>query len=234
MPVKLILFPAPLSENGVDAMPRDFNQNLRKITHLVCERGKTARAQMKKIDPDFELSSIDYIDLPKHAKPKDLDFIYTLLDKSEVVMGFMSEAGLPAVADPGSEIVAYCHKKGYKIHPLSGPSSFMMALMASGLNGQRFRMLGYLPIDSYKRKSEIAHLVKLANKGETQIFMETPYRNNQLVEVLLKELPGSLSLCIATDISGDGEWIVTKPVGVWQKRKLPDLHKRPTVFLVGR
>ena len=148
-------------------------------------------------------------------------------------MGIISEAGCPGVADPGADIVELAHKKGIKVVPLVGPSSILLALMASGMNGQNFAFVGYLPVKPFERFKAIANLEKKTWKErQTQIFIETPYRNNQLVKDILSKCSASTKFCIAMDITGKNELIVTKTVQDW-KETVPDLHKKPVIFLLG-
>jgi 16S rRNA (cytidine1402-2'-O)-methyltransferase len=147
-------------------------------------------------------------------------------------VGLMSEAGLPGVADPGSNLVSLAHKKGIVVKPLSGPSSIFMALMASGLNGQNFAFSGYLPQDEKKCKQRLVELeLKSKKEYQTQIFMETPYRNNRLIQIILDCLHPNTQLCIACDISIDSEFIETKTISSW-KKSIPDLNKRPAIFII--
>ena len=151
---------------------------------------------------------------------------------SGIDVGLMSEAGCPGVADPGAEIVAEAHKRGIKVVPLVGPNSMLQALMASGLSGQSFAFHGYLPIDKVERAKRIKELEALsAKQKQTQLFMETPFRNNHLLEDVLKNCHNNTQLCIACNINGENEFIKTLPVGMWRNERI-DLHKKPTVFLL--
>ena len=146
----------------------------------------------------------------------------------------MSEAGCPGVADPGAEIVAEAHRRGIKVVPLVGPSSILLALMASGFNGQSFTFHGYLPIDKAERARKIKELEAAASRfNQTQLFIETPFRNNQLLEEILRSCTAKTQLCVACNLTGDDEFVQTKTIAEW-KQKIPDLHKRPTIFLLFR
>jgi 16S rRNA (cytidine1402-2'-O)-methyltransferase len=147
-------------------------------------------------------------------------------------VGIISEAGVPCIADPGSEIVALAHREGIRVIPLVGPSSILMALMASGMNGQKFTFNGYLPVESAGRKKAIRQLEALARKGHSQIFMETPYRNGKMLEDILASAEDSTRLCIAMDISLATEYIATKSIAAW-RRDIPDLYKKPCIFILG-
>jgi 16S rRNA (cytidine1402-2'-O)-methyltransferase len=147
-------------------------------------------------------------------------------------MGLMSEAGVPGIADPGADIIAIAHEKGIRVQPLVGPSSILMAMMSSGLNGQNFAFNGYLPIDKQERRKKIKDLESISVKyQQSQSFIETPYRNNKMLEELLISLSGKTKLCIACDISLPTEFIKTLPVELW-KKQIPDLHKRPALFII--
>ena len=150
-------------------------------------------------------------------------------------LGIISEAGCPAIADPGADVVAIAQRRGYQVVPMVGPSSILMSMMASGFNGQSFAFLGYLPIDPSDKQKQLKVMEnRIWNESQTQIFIETPYRNNKLVADLLRQLRPATKLCIASDISLDTEWIVTKTVADWRKTEIPDLGKRPTIFLLYR
>jgi 16S rRNA (cytidine1402-2'-O)-methyltransferase len=147
-------------------------------------------------------------------------------------IGLLSEAGCPGVADPGAEVVALAHKKGIEVVPLVGPSSILLALMASGMNGQMFTFHGYLPLKDPERSRALKKLEQLAPRT-TSIFIETPYRNQQMIETVLKTLQPHSRFCIAADLTLETEYVVMKTVGEWRKTKIPDLHKRPAIFLIG-
>ncbi|HAP58615.1 MAG TPA: SAM-dependent methyltransferase, partial [Cytophagales bacterium] len=171
--------------------------------------------------------------LDKKTRPEQVSELVGPLNDG-VDIGVMSEAGAPGVADPGAKAVAAAHKMGAKVAPLVGPSSFLLALMSSGFNGQSFAFHGYLPIDKGARQNAIRRLEKdLEHSGQTQMFMETPYRNDQLLADIISTGKSNTLLCIAADLTTDSEFIRTKPLHKWAKQK-PKLHKRPTVFLIGR
>ncbi|MFA6642987.1 MAG: SAM-dependent methyltransferase, partial [Bacteroidales bacterium] len=184
-------------------------------------------------DPGIDIDSLTFYELNKHTNKKDIEG-YLAPMKSGNSMGVISEAGCPAIADPGAEVVAITHNTGYKVVPLVGPSSLLMAIMASGFNGQSFAFHGYLPIDSSKRVSKIKYLEMQSYKDDqTQLFIETPYRNQKLAEDIIENCKPHTQLCIAMNISCDDECIVTKSVKSW-KGNLPDMQKTPTVFLIYR
>ena len=170
--------------------------------------------------------------LNEHTEDKALpDLLKTLLAGKDV--GLMSDAGCPGVADPGAKLVALAHQKGIRVVPLVGPSSILLALMASGLNGQQFAFLGYLPVDKTERNQKLKEIEKRAQThNETQIFIETPYRNQHMLEALLSTCHANTRLCIASQVSLADEFIVTKSISGWKQSAPPDLHKKPTVFLL--
>ncbi len=227
----LFLIPAPLGQAPIEEiMPAIVQQTIRRLNTFIVENEKTARRFIKQICPDKKQSDIQIFQLDKHDKTAGLhDFIQVLLNGQDV--GLLSEAGLPAIADPGSLVVALAHKKQIPVKPLVGPSSLMLALMASGLNGQKFSFEGYLPKDSIDLKKKIKHLEQLSLKNNcAKICIETPYRNQKLMQSFIKFLHPDTHLCIACDLTLSTEFIKTLPVKQWRKQ-LPDLHKRPTVFI---
>lgn len=232
MPGSLYLIPVPLAENAADKSFTPYlTDTINQISEYIAENGKTARRFLKEAGlrtPQGELIIHDY---GKHNRGADIrEFFTGLLAGRDV--GLMSEAGCPGVADPGSEIVAYAHKKGIRVVPLVGPSSILLTLMASGLNGQSFTFHGYLPIDKVQRTNKLKELESNASRHKrTQIFIETPFRNNALLEEILRTCKPGTELCIGCDLSSDSEFILTKTVGEW-KMKVPDLHKRPAIFLL--
>ncbi len=231
---KLYLLPTTLGENEpLEVMPYSVKTIVELLDHYIVENEKSARRFIKKITPKKAQSSLFIMKLDKYAKEIETR---TYLDVCEqgVSVGLLSEAGVPAVADPGATIVKLAHEKGIKVVPLVGPSSILMALMASGLNGQNFAFNGYLPIDNSERKKVIKGLEKLSKeKNQSQIFIETPYRNEKMFADLKSVLsPGTL-LCLAIDITLPNEYIKTLTITDW-KRQSPDLHKRPAIFIIQR
>ena len=231
---KLYLIPTTLGENEpLEVMPYSVKTIVELLDHYVVENEKSARRFIKKITPKKVQSSLVMMKLDKYASEIEtqsyLDFCY-----QGVSVGLLSEAGVPAVADPGASIVKLAHEKGIQVVPLVGPSSILMALMASGLNGQNFAFNGYLPIDNSERKKGIKALEKLSiDKNQSQIFIETPYRNQKMFTDLKSVLsPGTL-LCIAIDISLPNEYIKTFTIAHWKKQS-PDLHKRPAIFIIQK
>ena len=231
---KLYLIPTTLGENEpLEVMPYSVKTIVELLNHYVVENEKSARRFIKKITPKKVQSSLVMMKLDKYAIEIETRTYLDFCDQG-VSVGLLSEAGVPAVADPGATIVKLAHEKGIQVVPLVGPSSILMALMASGLNGQNFAFNGYLPIDNSERKKGIKALEKLSmEKNQSQIFIETPYRNQKMFTDLISVLsPGTL-LCIAIDISLPNEFIKTFTIAHWKKQS-PDLHKRPAIFIIQK
>ncbi len=228
----LYLVPVLLGETGVtDVLPGKTIQIASGIKCFIAENAKSARQFLKQLPSDYSLQEIEVMELDKHSDKPDFNYYFEKL-RSGTDTGLVSEAGMPGIADPGAAFALQAHKEGIHVVPLTGPSSIFLALAASGMNGQGFTFHGYLPKDKEKRTDVIKQLEKNAGRfKQTQIFIETPYRNQVLFSELLQLCnPGTL-MCIATDISLDTEFIVTKTISEWRK-KTADLNKRPTVFLL--
>ena len=228
----LYLIPVPLADN---AAAKSFTPYLvdtvNAITEYIVENEKTARKFLKEAGLKTPQSELLIHDYGKHKREAGLAEFFKGLEAGKPV-GLMSEAGCPGIADPGADIVAEAHKRGIKVIPLVGPSSILLALMASGFNGQSFTFHGYLPIDKVLRSKRIKELEGLSDRlFQTQIFIETPFRNNTMLEEILKTCNPKTRLCIACNLSAEDEMIKTQSVGGW-KTQVPDLHKRPTIFLI--
>jgi 16S rRNA (cytidine1402-2'-O)-methyltransferase len=232
---KLYLLPVPLGEDAdpKNVLPETVARSIEFIDHYIVENEKTARRFIKAIlptkkQPDLKLSLLNKrTETSEHA-----GFLQPCMEGKNV--GLMSEAGCPGVADPGAAIVKLAHEKGIQVVPLVGPSSILLAMMGSGMNGQSFAFNGYLPIDKGDKKAALKYFEKVSEeRGQSQLFIETPYRNNKLIEDLLQLLQPNTHLCIAADITLDTEYIKTKTVAQWKKDK-PDLHNRPAIFIVHR
>lgn len=232
---KLYLLPVPLGDDAEpkEVLPETVARSIEFIDHYIVENEKTARRFIKAILPTKKQPDLMLSVLNKHTKPSDhLDFIKPCLEGKNI--GLMSEAGCPGVADPGAAIVKIAHEKGIQVVPLVGPSSILLAIMASGMNGQSFAFNGYLPIDKGEKKSALKNFEKLSeDKSQSQLFIETPYRNNKLMEDLLQMLQPNTHLCIACDITLSTEYIKTKTVAQWKKENI-DLHNRPCIFILHR
>jgi len=233
--VKGRLFMIPVTLGSSDygyVIPGKVLTIIRSLRVFIVEDVKSARRFLRMIDPHFPIDDSIFIILNKHSTSGDIGEMLTHL-KNGSDTGLMSESGIPGVADPGSDLVLKAHEAGIRVIPLSGPSSIFLALMSSGLNGQNFAFNGYLPINKADRIREIKRLEKLACKGQSQIFMETPYRNMKLLEDITATLSHDMFLCIAANISHQDEFIVTQPVSAWRKQGLPDIDKKPAIFIIG-
>lgn len=229
----LYLFPVGLSENAPQSvLPQQNIDLLRQVKHLVVENTRTARRFLKSIDRAFDVDGITFTELNEHSGPEtNLDEMLAPINQG-LPVGILSEAGCPAVADPGSDLVALAQCRGIKVVPLVGPSSILLALMGSGFCGQSFAFCGYLPIDEASRAKKLKEMQRrIFAENQTQIFIETPYRNNKLIEELTKKLPGEMLLCVASDITGSKESIHTMPLKKWAKGGW-DYTKVPTIFLL--
>ncbi len=229
---KLFLIPTTLGENEpLEVLPISIKRAIEEIDHYIVENEKSARRFIKKISPRKPQPSLVIEVLNKYTEPEAIPtFLNPCLEGRNV--GVLSEAGCPGIADPGADVVRVAHQKNIQVVPLVGPSSILMAMMASGLNGQNFAFNGYLPIDSSERKKAIKSLEKKSiDFGQSQIFIETPYRNDKLLSELLKTLSNHSQLCIACDITLSSEYIATKSISDWIKTSL-DLNKRPTIFII--
>ena len=231
---KLYLIPTTLGEmNPEDVLPHTVKRAIDFIDDYIVENEKTARKFIKSVHPEKIQSSLRISLLNKRTESTELKSMITPCLNGQNI-GLMSEAGCPGVADPGAVIVKLAHENGIQVIPLVGPSSILLAMMASGMNGQSFAFNGYLPIDKGEKKSALKSFENLSNsKNQSQIFIETPYRNNKLLEDLVQILQPNTHLCIATDITLPTEYIKTFRVADWKKRKV-DLHNRPTIFIIHK
>jgi len=229
---KLYLIPSPISDGELDwVIPRAVSESIRLLSSFVVEHPKTARQFLKQIGCRVPLQDIQLQILNEHTRPNELEALLQPLLAGQDV-GLLSEAGCPAVADPGSGLVKMAHDKNIPVVPLVGPSSIMLALMASGLNGQSFCFNGYLPIEKHLRIQRIVALEKHSIKhNQTQIFIEAPYRNQALLEFIVQVCQDETRLCIAKHLTATNEMIMTKTIKQW-KRGLPDINKIPTIFLL--
>ncbi len=231
----LFLIPAYLSEESpIDYFAPSIKEYILKTDYFFVENEKTARKVIKFFAPEKKQSDLKLFLLDKYSENADLKEAQKLM-KSGQDFGLLSEAGLPCIADPGNLMVKWCHENSIKVIPINGPSSIILALISSGFNGQEFTFNGYLPIDKSEKKQRIQVLENQVQKtGYSQIFMETPYRNNQLLEDLIKFLNPNTKLCIAANINHPTEeFIKTLKISDWKTQK-PDLHKIPAVFVLGK
>lgn len=228
----LFLIPVPLAENATSKSFTPFLvDTINTLKTYIVENEKTARKFLKEAGLTIPQSELLVHDYGKHKRGNSLVPYFTQL-MSGIDVGLMSEAGCPGVADPGADIVAEAHKRGIKVVPLVGPNSMIQALMSSGFSGQSFTFHGYLPIDKVERAKRLKELeLQSQRNAQTQLFMETPFRNNQLLDDVIKNCNVATQLCIASNINGEEEFIKTQSVGAWRIEKI-DLHKKPTVFLL--
>lgn len=231
---KLFLVPNVLADGEwQNVLPAQIFPVLTNTKYFIVENIRTARRFMKQVNREIDIDSCVFFEINKRTNAAELPrFLQPLEQGNDVAV--ISEAGCPGVADPGADVVRIAHQKGLKVVPLVGPSSILLALMASGLNGQHFAFKGYLPVKPNERVKALAGLEKTAgNLKQTQIFIETPYRNNQLVADVLKSCAPSTLFCIAANITGENEFIRTQTIQEWKKKGVPDLHKQPVIFLLG-
>ena len=228
----LFLIPATLGETDHRKVLPEYNRDIVfRIRHFIVENERTARRFLKKSNPSIGIDELQFYELNKHTSPEQISGYLAPLAKGESI-GLISEAGCPAVADPGADIVAAAQQKNFRVVPLVGPSSLLMALMASGFNGQSFAFHGYLPIGASARTECIKRLEsRIYSEQQTQLFIETPYRNNKLMEDLIRICRPATKLCVAANITCDDEYIRTRPVKEWAG-SMPDLNKKPTFFLL--
>jgi len=232
---KLYLIPTTLGDacETVDVIPTKVNQIINTIDEYIVENEKSARNYLKRAGIKKSLSEIILHPLNHHTDPNEIVNYLNSVETGKNI-GLISEAGCPAVADPGEIVVKMAHKKNIEVIPLVGPSSILLSLMSSGMNGQNFAFNGYLPKERGERVAKLKELEKLANqKNQTQLFIETPYRNMHMLEDILKTCDSSTLLCIACDITLRSEFIRTKTIAQW-KKQIPELAKRPSIFIIGK
>jgi len=230
----LYLVPNTLGNpDTTETIPEGIKGRVSDISLFIVENLRNARRYLKSLNREINIDALTFFELNEHTSAEEIP---SFLDRVEQGLdaAIISEAGVPGVADPGAEVVRIAHEKGIRVVPLTGPSSILLALMASGLNGQSFCFHGYLPLKRPERIKKIKELEqKLIRSGETQLFIEAPYRNDGLLADILDTCQASTRLCIAADITLHSEFIFTKTSGDWKKKK-PALHKRPVLFLIGR
>jgi len=223
-----------LGDNApLEVLPISVKKIIESVNHYIVENEKTARNFIKKISPGKSQPSLKIHVLNKFTQALELETFLKACEEGKSV-GLLSEAGCPAIADPGSEIVKIAHRKGIRVVPLVGPSSILLAMMASGMNGQKFTFNGYLPIDNSERKKALKTLERESfNSNTSQIFIETPYRNNKILEEICKTLQPETNVCVACDITLPTEFIKTQTANEWKSTEV-DLNKRPTIFIIHK
>ena len=230
----LYIIPTPISDNIKDTIPAGVLDIMYGLKYFIVERARTARRYIKSSGYTGDISQMVFYELDKHnAGNIPLDFFKPALEGNAI--GLMSEAGMPGIADPGAKVVSKARSLGIKIIPLTGPSSIFLALAASGLNGQYFTFNGYLPIEKQELSRKLRFIEKdIFTNNTTHIFIETPYRNNKLISTILRSFNKSIKFCIASEITGQNEYINTLPIEQWIKTGTPDMHKKTCIFLLGR
>ncbi len=228
----LYLLPVTLGDTPIDTVLPSYNKEvISSIRHFIVEDVRSARRFLKKVDKETDIDALTFYVLNKHTSPEVISGYLEPLVKG-LPMGVLSEAGCPAVADPGADVVTIAQRKNLRVIPLVGPSSIILSVMASGFNGQSFAFHGYLPIEPAERVKKLKMLEqRIYNEHQTQLFIETPYRNNKMLEDILHNCRPQTKLCIAADITCEGEYIKTKSVKEWQAHK-PELSKIPCIFLL--
>lgn len=228
----LYLFPVQLGDAPLhEVLPSHNITIVASIKHFIVENIRSARRFLKACDKSIDIDQLTFYTLNEHTDPTTIPSMLTPLAQGHS-MGIISEAGCPAIADPGADVVALAQQQGYKVVPLVGPSSILLSLMASGFNGQSFAFNGYLPIDQATRNAKLKEMERrIRRERQSQIFIETPYRNNKLIDELSHTLPGDMLLCVASDITGSNESIITQKLSQWAKAKY-NYNKIPTIFLL--
>lgn len=231
---KLYMIPTTLGDSTIErVLPPDLTQLISSLSVFIVENVRTARRFLKKVNPAIVIDNLTFFELNQHTDRKDITR-FLEPNKQGLDIGIISEAGCPGIADPGAEVVRIAHTKNIQVVPLVGPSSILLALMASGMSGQSFAFNGYLPIKNPDKSQQIKLLEnRMQAEGQTQIFIEAPYRNAQLLDSLLNHCEPETMLCIAVDITLDTEFICSKPISFW-KTNIPDIQKRPAIFMIGK
>jgi len=235
METALYLIPVTLGETPVNQVLPAYNHDIiMGIRHFIVENIRSARRFLRQVDREFPIDDSTFFEMGKHAQTEQFASYLKPLQEGFPV-GVISEAGCPAVADPGADVVAIAQRRGFRVIPLVGPSSMILAVMGSGLNGQSFAFNGYLPVDDVERAKKLKSLESRAwNENQTQLFIETPYRNRKMFDTLLHTLRPQTRLCVAAGITTADEYIHTHTIQDWKKTKLPDLSKIPSIFLIGK
>ena len=231
---KLFLIPTTLGDTSIErVLPPDLTQLISSVSVFIVEDLRTARRFLKKVNPSIVIDDLTFFELNQHTDKKEISR-FLEPNRNGLDIGIISEAGCPGVADPGAEVVKLAHIRNIQVVPLVGPSSILLALMASGMSGQNFAFNGYLPIRNPEKSMQIKMLEnRMQTEGQTQLFIEAPYRNAQLLDELLRNCDPQTMLCIAVDITLDTEFIRCKSVA-WWKTNIPDIQKRPAIFMIGK
>lgn len=228
------MLPCPISQGEpMDSLPEYNNHIIKELDYYIVENTRSARRFLSSLKLGLKIDELEFVELNEHTSPSDVEQMLAplLVGRSA---GVISEAGVPGVADPGADVAALAHQKGVRVMPLVGPSSIILSMMASGLNGQSFAFNGYLPVKSDARIAAIRRFEKrLHSEGQSQAFIEAPYRNGKLFEDFIKVCAPQTRLCVAMDILDNQEFIRTMSIAQWRKEPMPDMHKRPCIFIIG-
>ena len=231
MNAEVYLIPIPISEDGFHTIPGDVMGIINRCDVFFAEDLRTARRAFRKMDPQFNIDGKTWYEIKQEETVYEAEFKSAMADKK--IIGIVSESGCPGIADPGQKLVAWAHELATIVKPVSGPSSLLLALMGSGLNGQQFTFNGYLPIASADRTKKIRELEKkVITENCSQLFIETPYRNQPLFDSLVETLQPSTKLCVAFNLTSASEWVKTMTIGGW-KKKPASLPKAPAIFIIG-
>jgi len=228
----LYLIPTTLGDSAIEkVLPAEIMEVVKRLKYFVVENTRTARRHLKKMVPEIVIDELDFKELNEHTPRMELELLLEPI-KQGYDVGILSEAGCPGVADPGADLVKIAHEQGITVVPLVGPSSILLSLMASGMNGQNFAFVGYIPVKPAERAAAIRDIERNSGRDhQTQIFIEAPYRNTKLLEDLLAVCNSQTRLCIAVDLTLESEFVVTKTIANW-KKAVPDINKRPAIFLL--
>lgn len=231
---KLYMIPCPISDCPVEAVLPPRNRDIvERLGYFIVENIRSARRFLGRGGLGLPVGELKFAECNEHTSPEEFQaLVAPLLEGHDV--GFISEAGVPGVADPGAEVAAICHRAGIRVIPLVGPSSILLALMASGQNGQSFAFNGYIPVKQPQRNTVLKSLEKRAAGGQSQLFIETPYRNAGIMDDMLAVLSQDTRVTVAADITGEGEFIRTLTIREWRAQSRPDINKRPAIFIIGR
>lgn len=233
MAARIYMIPCPIAENATHTIPAYVKDTIFNIKHFIVERSKTARKYLKEIQHPTPQQELDVVEMDKHDKSFAQKILKDWITQ-DIDIGIISEAGCPGIADPGAELVSIAHQHNVRVMPLIGPSSIFLALMASGMNGQKFTFHGYLPHKNPALKNALRSIEKSINKDRSaEIFIETPYRNQSLFKEITSSVSAQLKLCIAGDITGEKEKIQTFRIKDWKKKKFPFKDKTPAIFILG-
>ena len=232
----LYLIPVTLGETEINQVLPSYNHDIIvNIKHFIVEKIRSARRFLKKVEKSIDIDELTFYELNRHTDRKIIGEYLNPVIKEKKSVGIISEAGCPAIADPGADVVAIAQSKKIRVVPLVGPSSIIMSVMASGFNGQSFAFNGYLPVEVPQRIKALKKLEnKVWNENQTQIFIETPYRNQKMIETIISSLKPATKVCIAAGITCSEEFIKTRTASEWKKEKIPELGKIPCIFLLGK